>query len=92
MKRTEAPQIKLTKRRSPAGGKQQGGDSPAQLGDHQDLIALKERVSRLEAENKGLREQIATLTSTVNRPVQSYTDSVREQQHNFFKYSNIRRY
>jgi hypothetical protein len=92
MKRAETPQIKITKRKSPAGGKQQGGDSPFQLGDHQDLIALIERISRLEAENKGLREQIATLTSTANRPVQPYTDSVREQQHNFFKYSDIRRY
>jgi hypothetical protein len=92
MKRAETPQIKIAKRKPPAGGKQQGGDSPAQVGDHQDLIALKERISRLEAENKGLREQIATLTSTANRPAQSYTDSVREQQHNFFKYSNIRRY
>jgi hypothetical protein len=90
--KSRTPEIKRTKRKSPAGGKQQGGDSPAHLGDHQNLIALKERISRLEAENKGLREQIATLTSIANRPVQSHTDSVREQQHNFFKYSNIRRY
>jgi hypothetical protein len=41
MKRAETPEIKRTKRKSPAGGKQQGGDSLAQLGDRQDLIALK---------------------------------------------------
>jgi ribosomal protein L29 len=49
--------------------------------------ALKKQVARLEAENTSLRRQIATLTSSVATPSQSGEDSVREQRHNFLKYS-----
>jgi hypothetical protein len=93
MKNAEKLQAKVTKHKSSIREKQQRQDSPDQTDDHEDVIALKTRISQLEAENKGLRERIAALSSSANRqPVQSYRGSVREQQHNFFKYSNIRRY
>lgn len=65
--------------------------------DQQDVRALKEKVAELqkrvlvlEAENQRLRTQ---KTIVVERPSQkSSEDAIREQRHNFFKYSNARRY
>jgi hypothetical protein len=65
--------------------------------DQSDVITLKKRVAELEkrllalqTENQKLRNQ---KTIIVERPVQQSTgDSVREQRHNFLKYSNVRRY
>jgi regulator of replication initiation timing len=65
--------------------------------DLSEILALKQRVSELQekvvalqAENSRLRER---KTIVVERPEQSRSsgDSVKEQQHNFFKYSNARR-
>jgi hypothetical protein len=81
---------KIAKRKSPTKQKQE--NSTSQLGSNEEVIKLKKRISQLEAQNKSLRHQITTLTANANRPTQSYRDTVREQQHNFFKYSNIRRY
>jgi hypothetical protein len=54
------------------------------------IAELEKRVLALESENERLRNQ---KTIIVERPVQqSAGDSVREQRHNFFKYSNVRRY
>lgn len=54
------------------------------------ITELEKRVLTLEAENERLRAQ---KTVVVERSTQkSYEDSVREQRHNFFKYSNARRY
>jgi len=54
------------------------------------IAELEKRVLALEAENERLRGQ---KTIVVERPAQkSSNDSVREQRHNFFKYSNVRRY
>jgi cell division protein FtsB len=56
----------------------------------QKIAELEKRVLLLEAENKSLRTQ---KTIVVERPSQkSYSDAVKEQQRNFFKYSNARRY
>lgn len=60
--------------------------------DDGDVVALKKQIALLEAENKQLRKQIAALTDAPSRPAQTRSDAVREQQHNFFKYSNVRRY
>jgi hypothetical protein len=54
--------------------------------------ALQKRVKELEAENLRLRQQLATMANRTAPPSQSSADSVCEQQHNFFKYSNVRRY
>ena len=60
--------------------------------DGEDLNALRKRIGQLEAENKSLRQQLAAVSSRVAEPSRSSEDSVREQRHNFFKYSNVRRY
>ena len=83
-----------------AGKKNKTGQvsSPAKkAGEPQDVGALKDQIEKLqkhvltlEAENQRLR---AEKTIVVERPSQkSSEDSVREQRHNFFKYSNVRRY
>jgi hypothetical protein len=66
-------------------------DSAGGAGGPEEVVLLKKRITRLEAENRQLRNQIAVLTDSMNRSSQSLSDSVREQQHNFFKYSNVRR-
>jgi len=54
------------------------------------IAELERRVLALEAENQRLRVQ---KTIVVERTAQkSSDDSIREQRHNFFKYSNARRY
>jgi hypothetical protein len=57
-----------------------------------EVQALQKRVKELEAENLRLRQQLAAMANRVTPSSQSTADSVREQQHNFFKYSNVRRY
>jgi cell division protein FtsB len=83
---------KVVKRGSAATGKRKRDDSAGGAGRREDVVALKKQITRLEAENRQLRKQIATLTDSMNRSSPSSSDSVREQQHNFFKYSNVRRY
>ena len=82
---------KVIKRKSAATGKRKHDDSAGGAGGREEVVALKKRITRLEAENRQLRNQIAVLTGSMNRSSQSLSDSVREQQHNFFKYSNVRR-
>jgi len=57
-----------------------------------DVGALHKRIAALEAENQSLRMQVAALSSGRGTTTRSADDSVREQRHNFFKYSNVRRY
>ena len=92
MERAEKQEAKVVKRRSAARGKREQSDPVSHDGDPQDVIVLKQRIARLEAENKQLRKQIAALSGTMSRSSQPRSDSVREQQHNFLKYSNVRRY
>jgi hypothetical protein len=82
---------KVVKRGSAATGKRKHDGSAGGAGGREEGVALKKRITRLEAENRQLRNQIAVLTDSMNRSSQSLSDSVREQQHNFFKYSNVRR-
>jgi hypothetical protein len=82
---------KVVKRGSAATGKRKHDDSAGGAGGREEVVALKKRITRLEAENRQLRNQIGVLTDSMNRSPQSLSDSVREQQHNFFKYSNVRR-
>lgn len=92
MEKTEQQENKVVKRKSAAAGKRKTGDSAGGAGDREEVFALKKRIARLEAENTQLRNRIALLTDSTNRSSPSFSDSVREQQHNFFKYSNVRRY
>ena len=60
--------------------------------DSPEVLRLKRQISALITENNRLRQE---KTIVVERPPgqdKPYRDSVKEQQHNFFKYSNARRY
>ncbi len=73
--------------------KAQLADSVAvQSNDSEEISALKKRIAKLEAENASLRRRLASISPRVAEPSRSSEDSVREQRHNFFKYSNTRRY
>jgi hypothetical protein len=66
-------------------------DSPEMLQLKREISALKEQVRGLQTENNRLRRT----TIVAERPHgqdKPYRDSVKEQQHNFFKYSDARRY
>jgi cell division protein FtsB len=91
MEKTERQEARVVKRKSAARGKRGRGDSMNSADDREDVVVLKQRIFQLEAENKQLRKQIAALNDTMS-PSQPGSDSVREQQHNFFKYGNVRRY
>ncbi len=91
MEKMEGRNTKVTKRQSRVTDKQTSPDSPNSIRDQESVAVLKKEIRRLEAENKNLREHIAVLSASPRQPVQSSGDSVREQ-HNFFKYSNARRY
>ena len=79
-----------TERKSTTKAKRDHSSSTTENSDSEDV--LRNQIARLEAENHNLRQQIAVLTSSASGPPRSEKTSVREQQHNFFKYSNIRRY
>lgn len=55
-----------------------------------ELNTLRKRVKALEAENRELRVQISTLRQLRAQEL-SPDEKRREQQHNFFNYSHVRR-
>jgi len=57
-----------------------------------ELDRLRKKVKGLEAENRELRSQVTTLQQQLQTREPSVDEQRREQQHNFFKYSNVRRY
>jgi hypothetical protein len=57
-----------------------------------ELKVLQKRVKALESENEDLRMQIAALQRQAPAQQPSYEAERRKQQHDFFKYSNARRY
>jgi hypothetical protein len=92
MEKAEHQEAKVGKRKSGATGKRKQDDSVSGADERDEVVVLKKRIGRLESENGQLRKQIAVLTDSMGRSSQSLSDSVREQQHNFFKYSNVRKY
>jgi hypothetical protein len=66
-------------------------DSPEVLQLKREISALNEQVRGLQTENNRLRQEtiVAERSHGQDKP---YRDSVKEQQHNFFKYSNARRH
>src|ERR1700722_4918529 len=67
-------------------------DSPEVVRLKREISALKEQVIALQMENNRLREQKTVVVERAPGQDKPYRDSVREQQHNFLKYSNVRRY
>jgi predicted nuclease with TOPRIM domain len=57
-----------------------------------EVETLRERMRELETENLRLRQQLALVANRGTPSSQASTEAIREQRHNFFKYSNIRRY
>ena len=92
MEKAERQEAKVVKRKSGATGKRKQADSVGGGDERKEVVALKKRIAQLEAENRQLRKHIAVLSDTVSRSSQPRSDSVREQQENFFKYGNVRRY
>lgn len=91
MEKTGHQGTKVVKRKSVATATRKQDDRADGPDGGEEAVALKKRITRLEAENRQLRNQLAVLTDSMNRSSQSLSDSVREQQHNFLKYSNVRR-
>jgi hypothetical protein len=65
-------------------------DSPEVLRLKRQISALEEQVLALQMENNRLREQKTIVIERPRGEDRPYRDSVKEQQHNFFKYSNVR--
>ena len=82
----------VTKRRSTTKATQREGCLTVESSDGADVSALKKRIAQLEKENESLRQRLALMSTSTVGPARSSEDSVREQRHNFFKYSNVRRY
>ncbi len=92
MEKADRQEAKIAKRKSCATGKRKQADSADSAAECDEVAVLKKRIVRLESENRQLPKQVAVLTDSRGRSSQSLSYSVREQKHNFFKYSNVRRY
>ena len=57
-----------------------------------EVLRLKSQISAVITENNRLRKQRTIVVERPDGQNEPYRDSVKEQQHNFFKYSNARRY
>src|SRR5687767_11842569 len=90
--RVKEQPLAVSARKSATKSKRDHDTSAIEQTDNRDAAALRKQIARLEAENKRLRDQITALTSREARPSRTADDSVRDQRHNFFKYSNVRRY
>jgi len=80
----------VTKRRSTTKATQHDESIIVKSNDGDNINSLKKRIAQLESENESLRQRL--MSTRIAEPSRSSGDSVREQQHNFFKYSNVRRY
>jgi hypothetical protein len=67
-------------------------DSPEVVRLKREISGLKEQTMALQMENNRLREQETVVVERVRGQDKPYRDPVKEQQHNFLKYSNVRRY
>lgn len=60
--------------------------------DSTEVLRLKRQIAALVIENNRLREQKTIIVERSRGQDGSCGDSTRQQQHNFLKYSNVRRY
>jgi hypothetical protein len=88
----EAQPSIVTKRKPTMKVAQQEDSFLVESDDGDNVSALKKRIAQLEAENEDLRQRLTLMSAKIAVPSRSSEDSVREQRHNFFKYSNVRRY
>ncbi|MGC4050305.1 MAG: hypothetical protein QM757_13085 [Paludibaculum sp.] len=84
--------VVATKPKSAAKKMQRKVDPSGEADDDANVSTLRKRIAQLEKENERLRSQLAMMSAGSVVPDRSSTDAVREQRHNFFKYSNSRRY
>ena len=93
MKNLEDAQKKMRERNA---RKTQGEDlvqpEIATSDDRSEVLRLKNRISALITENNRLRQEKTIVVERPRGQNKSLPDSVKEQQHNFFKYSNTQRY
>ena len=93
MKNLEDAQKKMRERNA---RKTQGEDlvqpEIATSDDRSEVLRLKDQISALITENNRLRQEKTIVVERPRGQNKSLPDSVKEQQHNFFKYSNTRRY
>ena len=82
----------VTKRKSTMKVTQHEDSIAVKSDNGDDLNALKKRIAQLQAENESLRQRLTLMSTRIAEPSRSSDDSVREQRHNFFKYSNVRRH
>jgi hypothetical protein len=87
----ENPSV-VTKGRSSRKARQQEDGLTVESSGGANVSALKKRIAHLEKENESLRQRLALMSTSPVGPARASDDSVREQRHNFFKYSNARRY
>jgi len=94
MKNLEAEQQKMLERnRGVRRGKEAADNATSrEVDEGGELETLRMRVQTLEAENEELWIQIAILQKQTRTQQTSYEAERRKQQHDFFKYSNARRY
>jgi hypothetical protein len=95
--RNEGAQKKRTAGTRESATRANPSDKIGQVGEissteRAEVAALKKRIAQLVAENESLYRQLASTNYQASSPSRSNDDSVREQRHNFFKYSNLRRY
>jgi chromosome segregation ATPase len=94
MKNLEAEQQKMRERNRAAEQSKRVAASATskETCEASELKALQKRVRALESENEELLIQIAALQRQAPAQQPSYEAERRKQQHDFFKYSNARRY
>jgi hypothetical protein len=79
-----------SKRKQPKAAASLPEDSPEMHALKKQIAELEKQMLTLEAENQRLRKQKTIIVERA--PQQSSEDATRQQRHNFFKYSNARRY
>jgi hypothetical protein len=85
----KARNARKQRRKDPAPAEATLDEGPGVLALKKRISELQEQVLALQIENSRLREQKTILVERPRDRAQS-GDSAREQQHNFFKYSNAR--
>jgi hypothetical protein len=90
MKRSSAGTRESASRANPSDKAGKAGEISST--ERAEVAALKRRIAQLVADNESLRRQLASTNYEAPSQSRSNNDSIREQRHIFFEYSNLRRY